>query len=143
MTSPRVSGFTAGASLDRFRDLVAAQGGSVAAVDDPAVLEVSANTVDLPAPRGGFLASMDCRAIGVASMMLGAGRERTDDTVDPAVGINMLASLGDRIEKGNPLLCIHHRNHRGVDAALAYLNGTFGFSEQPQTPPALVIERIQ
>ena len=130
-----------GSALAKFRELVATQGGSVGAVDDPALLEVSPDTVELPAPQAGFVASMDCRAIGVASVILGAGRERTDDTVDPAVGIVMLARLGDAVEQGQPLLRIHHRNLRGVDGALARLGGAFEFSEQPTPPPALIHER--
>jgi len=96
-----------GRALARFRDLVAAQGGDPAVVDDPGRLPRAPRTRDAPSPAGGVVEAIDAREIGLAAMALGAGRQRLEDRVDPAVGIVTRKKVGDPVERGEPLAVLH------------------------------------
>src|SRR4030095_16784823 len=75
-----------GAARRRFMDIVAAQGGDVRVLDNPAMLPRARHVTALKAPRSGVVSRADAREIGIACNRLGAGRVRMDDTIDPAVG---------------------------------------------------------
>jgi pyrimidine-nucleoside phosphorylase len=130
-----------GAALSRFREIVAAQGGDPAAIDDPDRLPTARHVEPFLSPAGGYLTGIDTRAVGVAAICLGAGRNTKDDVIDPAVGFMMNARLGDFVAAGDPLLFVHH-DGVGVDAARSYLAGAFTFGASPPPPGPLVIERI-
>lgn len=102
-------------ALDKFRTLVAAQGGDVAFVDHPDRLPKAARIEVVKAPRSGYLTQVDARIIGKASMTLGAGRARMGDPVDHAVGLVIHHKVGDRVDKGSPLFTIH-ANEAGKQA---------------------------
>lgn len=96
-----------GRGLEKLREMITAQGGDARVVEDTALLPHTKEVHPVPAPRGGYVMAMDTTQLGLASQLLGAGRAVKDDLIDPAVGIVMRASLGDRIEAGQPLANIH------------------------------------
>ncbi|MFT3914272.1 MAG: thymidine phosphorylase [Anaeromyxobacteraceae bacterium] len=113
----RVEGAIAdGSGLAKLEEIVRAQGGDPAAVRDPGRLPVAPRRLPVPAPEGGIVQAIDTEAVGLASVALGAGRARTEDRIDPAVGIVVHRKLGDRVERGEPLATIHH-GERGEDPA--------------------------
>lgn len=131
-----------GTALKRFRELVAAQGGSVASVDDPTRLDLAPETDVVTAPKAGYVSTINSREIGNAAVVLGAGRARTEDTIDPGVGLEILARIGDPIEAGQPLVRIRHRAERGLlDCRLRILS-SFAITEEPATPLPLIYERL-
>lgn len=130
-----------GRAFDRFRAIVRAQGGDVAAVDDPDRLPTAPHVVDHPAARSGHLTAIDTARVGLAAMALGAGRARTDDIVDPRVGLEVLARPGDRVDKGAPLFRIHHAD-RGLDACRAHLDAAWSYGDAPPPKRPLVIDRV-
>ncbi len=99
-----------GAALDRFREMVRLQGGSVAAIDDPTKLLQARHSLEVLASKAGIIASMNCEQIGTACVILGGGREKKDDSVDPAVGIVLHKKVGDRAAVGEPLATIHYNS---------------------------------
>jgi pyrimidine-nucleoside phosphorylase len=101
-----------GTALQKFRELVEAQGGDVTYVDEPAKLPRAALVEPVPCPTGGWLERVDARAIGEASVALGAGRASKADTVDHAVGFEIHHKVGDRVERGAPLFTIHANDER-------------------------------
>jgi pyrimidine-nucleoside phosphorylase len=114
-----------GTALELFRKLIEAQGGDPRVVDDPAgVLPAARATTAIEAQADGVVASIDARSIGVAALHLGAGRRRKEDDVDPAVGIRVLAHVGDRVTRGQTLVELVH-NETGVDAATALVRGSY------------------
>lgn len=131
-----------GQAWEKFREMVKWQGGDVGAVDDPSWLDVSREIREFASPEGGYIAGMDCRALGNAAMVLGAGRLKASDTIDPGVGLKMLVRIGDRVEAGQPLLRIYQRQGRGIEHCCALLSKAFRFSETPVESPALIKERI-
>jgi pyrimidine-nucleoside phosphorylase len=123
-----------GSALRVFRDVVAAQGGDVAAVDDPdAMLPRAAHREPIAAPREGIVSAIAAADVGKAALVLGAGRRRKEDPVDPSVGIELLCGLGARVAAGEPLAYLLH-NGRGVDQARVLLAGAFTVGDLGPAP---------
>jgi len=104
-----------GRAWERFRKLVATQGGDVAYVDEPQRLPQASLVESVPAPRSGFLAEINAQVVGETSVLLGAGREKKTDPIDHAVGIEILHNVGDWVEAGTAL-CVVHANQVGRQA---------------------------
>src|ERR1022692_1739465 len=96
-----------GKALEKFRQMVALQGGDVRALDDPGRLPRAKHIHDVTSPRGGYVVAMDCEAVGTACVVLGGGREKKEDAVDPAVGIVLHRKVGDRVAAGERLCTVH------------------------------------
>jgi pyrimidine-nucleoside phosphorylase len=124
-----------GAGLEKFREMVAAQGGNL---DAPRPVAPAQEIVN---PRAGFVSAMNTEAIGVVIIELGGGRKKLGDALDLSVGIEMLARLGDHVESGQPLARIFAK----PDAAARVqsdLLAAITIGDNPVTPPPLIAERI-
>ena len=128
-----------GTGLAKFQQLVQAQGGAADALDH---LPEAPDRRTFTAPRAGFIAGIDTEAVGVAALVLGAGRETKEAVIDPAVGLEILAKVGDRVEAGQPLVEVHHRGPDRLDDALARLTAAYEIVEEPTVLGPLLIERI-
>jgi pyrimidine-nucleoside phosphorylase len=104
-----------GKALERFRQMVELQGGDARALDHPEKLPRAKYMHDVNSPKAGFITDMDCEAVGTACVVLGGGREKKEDAVDPAVGIVLHRKVGDRVAAGEPL-CTVHSNSATRDA---------------------------
>ncbi len=129
-----------GRALETFAAMVEAQGGDPAVVEDPGKVLPKAPILRVfEAPRGGFYADLDPLALGWAGVVLGAGRKVASDSVDPAVGFVLLASLGDRVERGCPLIEIHARDEGAAERAALDLAGAVRIEdEEPAASPLLL-----
>ena len=106
-----------GTALEVFRRTVEAQGGEPRVVDDPqGVLPRAREKKPVRAPRSGRVGAIASDEVGLAALVLGAGRRRKEDPVDPAVGLEVLAAVGDEVEEGQPLVRLHH-NGVGLEEA--------------------------
>ncbi|SJZ66632.1 pyrimidine-nucleoside phosphorylase [Pilibacter termitis] len=99
-----------GEALEKFREMVANQGGDVSIVDEPEKLLTASVKKELFAEKSGYITRMVADKIGVAAMKLGAGREKKEDDIDFAVGILLHKKVGDYVEVGESLLTIHANN---------------------------------
>ncbi len=133
---------TSGDALEVFAKVIEAQGGDPAVVDDLSLLPAAPRTHEVSATTSGYLAVSDALKIGVAGMRLGAGRERKEDTVDPGVGITMLARPGDEVELGQPLARLSYRHDARLTEALRVLEDAWIISDEPVTPGPIVADRI-
>ena len=131
-----------GAALEKFREIVAHQGGDPRVIDDYARLPSAPGRSDVVAERAGYLTTIRAERVGRAAVALGAGRSRLDDVIDPGVGIEILAQPGDEVAAGTPVLRVYHRDGRGLDEALALLAGALEISEQTYTAPPVVVARL-
>jgi pyrimidine-nucleoside phosphorylase len=129
--------FHDGSALATFRNMVACHGG-----DFDAGLPTAENQIPLPAKKSGYVSKADAEAIGRVSLLLGAGRAKTTDTIDPAVGISGLKKIGEPIEAGEPLGIIHSNGQENSAEVLEILNTAFEISSEPVEPPPLVLEII-
>jgi thymidine phosphorylase len=108
-----------GSALEVFRKVVAAQGGDPRVCDSPGSVLPKATHRDELALRAGRVMAIDSEALGIAALILGAGRRTTDDTIDPAAGLVIDAYLGELIEPGAPPQVILCHNLVAGDARLA------------------------
>jgi thymidine phosphorylase len=131
-----------GAALDRLARLIARQGGDARLVEDDSVLPWAAHQEVLVAPRAGVVQTVDARLIGRASMRLGAGRDRVDDTIDPSAGIVLAVEPGDSVTAGAPLLTLHHGD-RQVDEARQLAASAIQIGEAPAPAAPLILEWVQ
>lgn len=106
-----------GAAATKLRAMIAAQGGDPAIVDDPGRLPRASRVELVRAGRSGVVSDLDAELIGRAAVLLGAGRERKDDPVDPAAGIVVLAAVGASVQAGDPVLELHVSGRPAADAA--------------------------
>ncbi len=135
-----VTALREGAAWAKFREFVAAQGGALAQVDDPALLPSAPLVVPLAAPQDGFITHLDARAVGYAVVHLGGGRAKKGDPVDRAVGVQLSpqAKVGDWVEKGQPLLWIHARTAEAAEGVQPGLLGAYRFANERVDPPPLI-----
>ena len=99
---------SSGIALEKFRQMVQLQGGDVGTIDDPTKLPRARYRMRVESDKPGYVTSMLCEQIGSACVILGGGRARKEDSVDPAVGIVLHKKVGDRVECGEPLATIHY-----------------------------------
>jgi pyrimidine-nucleoside phosphorylase/thymidine phosphorylase len=132
-----------GRALQTFARMVDAHGGDPRVVDDPSLLPAAPGRARFEASRAGFVARMKAEALGRASNELGAGRSAVGDPVDHAVGIVTLVKPGDRVERGQPLLELHHRNGRGLSAALALCRESISIGDEAPVPRAKLLGEVR
>ncbi|APW62897.1 thymidine phosphorylase [Paludisphaera borealis] len=133
-----------GSALERFRRLIAAQGGDPRVVDDPSLLPQARRAIELESKRAGFVHALAARPIGVATMLLGAGRARVDSTIDPAVGVILHKKLGDRVEVGESLCTVLVNDERALPEALTMIEDAYRMADEPMDGPTLVVvERLE
>jgi pyrimidine-nucleoside phosphorylase len=131
-----------GSAFEKFVAMVENQGGDAACLRDVSRFPAAAQTVEVRATASGFVQEMDSVSIGIAGIMLGGGRERSEDTIDHSVGIEVLKKCGDEVAVGEPLAIIHAADNSKTDAVTQrYLAAVRIGSSRPSVRP-LVVERI-
>jgi len=123
-----------GSALAKFRQMVAAQGGDVAMVDDPARLPQASIVESYDAPKSGYIAQAAADEIAWAAFELGAGREKKGDTIDLAVGLKVHVKVGDRVEAGAPLATIYANDATKLAACRTKLKAAFVISPTSVEP---------
>lgn len=127
-----------GEALDKLRDLVKAQGGDPAPIDDPALLPKAPIERTVKSPEDGYISELDAMTVGLTAAGLGAGRQKKDQPVDHAVGVVLHAKVGDRVAKGDALATIHARSYEeAARAEESLLKGYAWRQERVDPPPAL------
>lgn len=133
---------SSGSAARKFQEIIEAQGGNPAVVDDPALLP-QANACELfEAPHRGFVAAVEPRAVGRGITALGGGRTRMDDVVDPSVGFVITAKPGDWVEMGEPLATIFARDQAGIIAGRAALTDAIVVANEADPPLPLISHRV-
>ncbi|ERL64633.1 Pdp [Schleiferilactobacillus shenzhenensis LY-73] len=96
-----------GSALAKFKEMITAQGGDAGVVDDPTKLPQAKHTIPVLSTEAGMVTGMATDQLGVASMILGGGRQKKGDAIDPAVGIMLHKKIGDRVANGELLATIY------------------------------------
>lgn len=125
-----------GRAIAKFREFLENQGGDSSIVDDTARLPQAKYKIELPAPKSGFISRLTADEIGIASMLLGAGRATKDDTIDLAVGIVLHKKVGDEVKCGESLLTIHS-NRENIEEVKEKLYGSI-FIDNSAVKPKLI-----
>jgi pyrimidine-nucleoside phosphorylase len=131
-----------GAGLERLRAVIAAQGGDPGVVDDYSRFPQAERGEDLPAATDGFVAQIEAETVGLAAMQLGAGRERLDSQIDPAVGVILHRKVGQQVRRGEPLCTIYYNASDKLTIARRMLAEAFTLTETSPPPKPLIIDVI-
>ncbi|MBX7433025.1 thymidine phosphorylase [Mycobacterium sp. Y57] len=130
-----------GSAMDRFRDLVAAQGGDVAALSADG-LPLGAHSETISAPRGGTMGDIDAMAVGLAVWRLGAGRSAPGERVQFGAGLRIHRRPGEPVAAGEPLFTLYSDTPERFGAALSELDGAYDVGDAAPAERPLIIDRI-
>ena len=131
-----------GRALEKFRRMIVAQGGDPRVVDDSGVLPAASQTARVPAPRDGVVTGLHAELVGRATVALGAGRTRVDETVDHAVGVMVLAAPGTPVAAGDPVLELHYRAEKNLPEALQFAARAIEVSDVPVPARPLILGEV-
>ncbi len=124
-----------GAGLEKLKELLIALGGDGRCCDSPDDLLTARLVIPLRAEKGGFVCAMDTLAIGEASLLLGAGRSKKTDVIDPGVGIVFAVRLGERVEAGEEIATVYANDETRAQSAIKLLKEAVTIETTP--PKAL------
>lgn len=127
-----------GEAAKKLREIICAQGGDERVIDDPHILPKAAHVQEFRSRVGGFVSRCDAKLLGLASNALGAGRNRMDDIIDPAVGLYLQKKLGDRVAPGDVLCQIHWNDEDRQSKALALIKQAFEIKGRPTRSRPLI-----
>ncbi len=130
-----------GRAARKFEQIIEAQGGDPRVVEDPSLLPATDKRVSVKAAKAGVVHAIDAREVGIASMLLGGGRARTDDVIDPRVGIEVHTRIGDAVRAGDELFVLQVGD-KGVTDAVARLEACLRIEDAPLEPPSRFGARI-
>ena len=131
-----------GRALQRFQEIVRAQGGDPDIVNDQSLLPSAPVTGEFVSPRDGFVAEVAPRTVGYGIIAIGGGRRTIEDLIDPAVGFVIDVKPGDSVRRGDLLATVHARNSKGIETGLAVLEDAIRIDDEPGKCLRLVSLRV-
>jgi len=131
-----------GEALQKLGDMVEAQGGDRRYIEDTSLFEKAPDISPIFAAEDGYINETDTEAIGLAAMTLGAGRNKSDDVIDPSAGIILHAKTGDKIKKGETIAYLHSSNPASIPEAEAKFLKALKITSKPPQKRALVHAKI-
>jgi len=129
---------TSGRGLDKFKQFISHQGGNSNIVEDISLLTKARYEDELLAKYNGFISKIDCKQIGIASIILGAGREKKEDIIDPSVGIVMEKRLGDNVKIKDKICKINGNDFSKIEEAKKILEKSVEISKKRVRKPILI-----
>ena len=129
-----------GRALVKFQQLIELQGGDPRVIDDLSRLPSTQDRSEVASRESGWIARLDAGKVGRAALALGAGRHQASDAVDHAVGIVLLKKPGDRVERGEAVFRVHHRDGRGLAEAEPMLQNAIELAAAQPIVQPLIIE---
>jgi pyrimidine-nucleoside phosphorylase len=131
-----------GQAKEKFRQGIRLQGGDERVVDDPRLLPQARSRTEVASPSTGFITATNCEQLGTALATLGGGREKKEDTIDHAVGLEFHKRIGDGVEKGEPLATIHYNSGAKLAEAQSLIAASYEIGEAAPGEKPPLIRRI-
>jgi pyrimidine-nucleoside phosphorylase len=129
-------------ALEKFRQIIKAQGGDASVIDDPKRLPQAKHQMQVLSQASGFVESTQCEQVGVASLVLGGGREKKEDSIDPAVGLVLHKKVGDSVRQGEPICTVHYNSDSRLNDARGLLGQAYRIAEKPPALRRPLIHRV-
>lgn len=123
-----------GQGLEKLAQFVEAQGGDPEWVRKPDLLPTASKQIPVLAPRAGVVKSIEAESVGIAALLLGAGRETKASEIDLAVGIVLEKKIGDAVKEGEPIAVLHVNDEAKVEEAKERLLEAYGIAEAAESP---------
>ena len=133
---------SSGKAKATFREMIGLQGGKAEIIDQPDLLPRARHRIDIPSPCCGFVTRIMCEQIGTACVLLGGGRLRKDEQVDPAVGIIVHKKPGDQVRAGDALCTIHYNAAERLEIAHALILESYSIESQPPKGERKLVHRV-
>jgi pyrimidine-nucleoside phosphorylase len=127
-----------GQALEKFRKMVELQGGDPSAIDDPKRLPQAQHSIEVLSAKSGYVSAIQCEDVGTACVVLGGGREKKEDSVDPAVGIVLHKKVADRVSAGESLCTLHFNSEARAAQARRLLEKSYQIADAPPAAKRLV-----
>jgi pyrimidine-nucleoside phosphorylase len=131
-----------GKALERFRKIVELQGSNPKIVDDYTMLPHAENKTEIKAERSGYIIGIDAYEVGLVNLMLGGGRRKKEDSINPGVGIVFEKKAGEKVKKGEVIAVLHHDGDLDK-ATMRRFWGALGFSDAQPKPAELLVGRVE
>ena len=131
-----------GEAKEKFKQGIRLQGGDERVIDDPQRLPRARSRADVSSPLTGFIMATNCEQFGTALATLGGGREKKEDSIDHAVGLEFHKRIGDRVEKGEPLVTIHYNSGTKLAEAQSLIANSFEIGDAVPREKRPLIRRI-
>jgi pyrimidine-nucleoside phosphorylase len=132
---------TDGSALEKFKELVKAQGGDTSYIDHPDKFPAARHIRKLPAPKRGYVHTINAAMIARGVHLLGGGSEN-GGKIDYAVGVSEIKKVGTQVKQGEPLMMIHYNDESKLEQALDYFKEAYRLAPKRPIPPPLVVERV-
>lgn len=128
-----------GSALNAFKAMVKAQGGDTSYIDDPSKFPEAKYVRKLPAPKRGYVHTIDAGMVARGVRLLAEDKK---GKLDPAVGVSEVRKIGAQVKQGEPLMMIHYSDDTRLESALEHLRGAYRLAPKRPTPPELIVERV-
>ena len=128
--------------LDEVLDVLRREGGDARIIDDPGLLPQAAAKTEVKSSRTGIVSVIQCEVVGTAGVILGGGREKKEDSVDPAVGIVLHKKVGDRVTAGESLCTVHYNSERNLARATQLIEESFRITDTLTGTPRPLVHRV-
>jgi pyrimidine-nucleoside phosphorylase len=128
-----------GSALQKFKDMIEAQGGDTSVIDDPGKFPTAKHVRKLPAPKRGYVHTINAGLIaeGVAKLAI-----QKNGKYDSSVGVSEIKKVGTQVKQGEPLMMIHYNDEAKMEEALEYLKTAYRLAPKRPNPPELIVERV-
>jgi pyrimidine-nucleoside phosphorylase len=133
---------SSGKALERFRQMIELQGGDPRVIDDAKRLPQAQHSLEVKSAKTGHIASMQCEQIGTACVILGGGREKKEDSVDPAVGIVLHKKVGDKVDAGEPLATIYYNAEAKAQRARQLIEQSCEIASVPPAQKRPLVHKV-
>jgi pyrimidine-nucleoside phosphorylase len=131
-----------GSGYRKFKDVIQAQGGNPQVLDRFELLPNATGVREISSPRAGYVTAIDAEYIGVASSMIGAGRDTKEDSIDPAVGVILEVKVGQKVDAGGVLCRLYYTGDEHVEEASQQIEDAFRISAQAPEERELILEVV-
>jgi len=131
-----------GSGYRKLKEMITAQGGNPQVLDRFELLPNATGAQEITSPRGGYVSAIGAEEIGLASTMIGAGRSKRDDQIDPAVGVILEVKVGQKVEAGGVLCRLYYTKEDRLDEAAQLVEDAFRISSTPPEGRELILEVV-
>ncbi|HEY3444612.1 MAG TPA: thymidine phosphorylase [Paludibaculum sp.] len=131
-----------GSGYRKLKETIEAQGGNSQVLDRFELLPNATGAMEIFAPRGGYVSAIDAEEIGLASSMIGAGRDTKEDSIDPAVGVILEVKVGQKVESGAVLCRLYFTKEDRIQEAAERVEDAFRLSNSEPEPRELILEVV-
>ena len=131
-----------GSGYKKFKDVIEAQAGNPQVLDRFDLLPNATGVREIASPRAGYVSAIDAEDVGIASSLIGAGRNTKEDIIDPAVGVILEVKVGQKVDAGGVLCRVYYTSEEHVEEASQQIEGAFRISSQPPEERELILEVV-